>query len=51
MQLKEKLIMEINKLSPRELIDIYNLILSIKSQQKINQSSDAKQGYLRLETP
>ena len=47
MQLKEKLIKEIDKLSLRELVEIYNLILVLKSQ-KIDKESTAKQGYLRV---
>jgi len=43
MQLKEKLIKEIDKLSSRELGEIYNLILFVKSQQKIEQESYTKQ--------
>ena len=48
MQLKEKLIKEIDKLSSRELVGIYNLILVVRSQEKIEQESTAKQGYLRV---
>lgn len=56
MQLKEKLVKEIDKLSSRELAEIYNLILFIKSQQKhllernegIEKKSTAKRGYLRV---
>jgi hypothetical protein len=48
MQVKEKLIKEIDNLSSRELVEIYNLILVLKSQQRIDKESTAKQGYLRV---
>ena len=48
MRLKEKIITEIDKLSSKELVEIYNLILFTKSQQNVNQESTLKQGYLRV---
>lgn len=48
MRLKEKLIKEIDKLSSKELVEIYNLILVTKRQQNVNQESTPKQGYLRV---
>jgi len=48
MRLKEKLIKEIDKLNSREIVEIYKLILVVKSQEKINQESTPKQGYLRV---
>jgi hypothetical protein len=48
MRLKEKLIKEIDKLSSKELVEIYNLILVTKSQQNVNQESTLKQGYLKV---
>lgn len=48
MRLKEKLIKEIDKLSSKELVEIYNLILVTKSQQNVNQESTPKQSYLRV---
>ncbi|MBC8233286.1 hypothetical protein H8E77_27380 [bacterium] len=48
MRLKEKLIKEIDKLNSREIVEIYKLVLVVKSQEKINQESNPKQGYLRV---
>jgi len=47
MQLRDKLLKEIKRLSVRELTEVYSLVLALRSKQSIDKDSNHSQGYLR----
>jgi hypothetical protein len=48
MQVKERLIKEIQDLPPEDLMDVYEMVLDIK-EQKSTRSKDAKPSYLEVQ--
>ena len=48
MQLKDRLVKEIENLPPENLIDIYEMVLDLK-EQKSTRSKDAKPAYLEVQ--
>ena len=48
MQLKNRLVREIENLPPDDLVDVYEMVLDIK-EQKSTRSKDAKPAYLEVQ--
>lgn len=47
MQAKERLIKEIESLGPHNILRVYDLVLTLKKQDKKVESKKARNGYLR----
>jgi hypothetical protein len=48
MQLKDRLVKEIENLPPEDLMDVYEMVLDLK-EQKIARSKDAEPAYLEVQ--
>ena len=49
MQLKEKIIKEIDQLNPIELAEIYEMVMALKGQHRIGKNLSSNRGYLRVQ--
>jgi len=48
MQLREKLIEEIEQLDIRYIAEIYSIVISLKDRQRVNREISVEEGYLRV---